>query len=294
MATVNLLVVAWWGAWGSWNWWGWGGWGWFSEKTWHTVTAWAYTVTVWNWGTVSAWNQWGDWGNSSFDSIISNGWGGWGNTTAWATSNGRAWGSAWGSWRDQIAAVWWTANQWNTNGATGYWFNWWNTTANNGWGGGWGASAAWSNGNEWGNSWGGGGAWRSSSISWAAVTYGWWGGGSIYSLTYSPAWGAWGGWNWTNRTTWTAASAGTNWLGGGGGGGGTSGAVWASQAKDGWSWVVVISYATDWSTWVSTSSTGGTITTSGGQTIHTFTTSGTWTMVAATSTKQPAFFLNFI
>jgi len=67
-------------------------------------------------------------------------------------------------------------------------------------------------------------------------------------------------------------------IGGGGGGGwlyaqGTGGA--------GGSGIVIIAYKTDGSDGVSTSSTGGTITTSGANTIHTFTSSGTWTMVAA-------------
>jgi hypothetical protein len=44
---------------------------------------------------------------------------------------------------------------------------------------------------------------------------------------------------------------------------------------------------------VSDSSTGGTITTSGGQTIHTFTSSGTWTMVAAGASVNSNFF-NFM
>jgi hypothetical protein len=52
----------------------------------------------------------------------------------------------------------------------------------------------------------------------------------------------------------------------------------------GGSGIVIISFPTDGSTGVSTASTGGTITTVGGNQIHTFTSSGTWTMVAATTT----------
>jgi len=49
---------------------------------------------------------------------------------------------------------------------------------------------------------------------------------------------------------------------------------------NGGSGIVVISFPEDGSTGVSTSSTGGTITSSGGNQIHTFTSDGTWTMVA--------------
>ena len=73
--------------------------------------------------------------------------------------------------------------------------------------------------------------------------------------------------------------------GGGGGGGGSDAFAAGGTGGDG---VVIIAFPTDGSTGVSTSSTGGTITTVGGYQIHTFTTSGTWTMVAAaTYTATP-------
>jgi hypothetical protein len=69
-----------------------------------------------------------------------------------------------------------------------------------------------------------------------------------------------------------AGTAGTNGLGGGGGGGGFSGATnYASGA--GGSGVVIMSYTTG-----TLSATGGTITTSSGNTIHTFTWSNTFTV----------------
>jgi hypothetical protein len=77
------------------------------------------------------------------------------------------------------------------------------------------------------------------------------------------------------------ATAGTNGRGGGGGGGSNT-----SGAKGG-TGIVIIRYKTDGSDGVSTSSTGGTITTSGAYTIHSFTTGGTFGCVlagAATST----------
>ena len=57
--------------------------------------------------------------------------------------------------------------------------------------------------------------------------------------------------------------------------------------------VVIISYKTDGSDGVSNTSTGGTITTSGANTIHTFTSSGTWTMIAAAAAQNSNFFSFF-
>lgn len=62
---------------------------------------------------------------------------------------------------------------------------------------------------------------------------------------------------------------------GGGGGGGGNGGSGAHVGGAGGSGIVVLSYTTGTAT-----ATGGTITTSGGNTIHTFTTSGTFTVVS--------------
>lgn len=90
-----------------------------------------------------------------------------------------------------------------------------------------------------------------------------------------------------------AGGAGTNGDGGGGGGGASSGNGGAAGAPGaggggggasstsggaGGNGIVIISYPTGAYT-----ATGGTITTSGGNTIHTFTTSGTWTVTAVTA-----------
>jgi hypothetical protein len=56
--------------------------------------------------------------------------------------------------------------------------------------------------------------------------------------------------------------------------------------------IVIISYATNGSDWISNTSTWGTITTSGDQTIHTFNTSGTFTLVESVTTN--ASFLLFM
>jgi hypothetical protein len=66
----------------------------------------------------------------------------------------------------------------------------------------------------------------------------------------------------------TIGTAGTANTGGGGGGGGANG----SNGASGGSGIVIISYASSIQR-----GTGGTVTTSGGYYIHTFTSSGTYT-----------------
>ncbi len=86
----------------------------------------------------------------------------------------------------------------------------------------------------------------------------------------------------------TAGGNGTNGLGGGGAGGGQNSSPFqGANGGNGGSGVVIIAFPTDGSTGVSTSSTGGTITTVSGNQIHTFTTSGTWTMVAFSAGSLP-------
>lgn len=248
MATVKALVVGG-GGWGGGNSGGWGGWWQFTYNSALTVTPQAYSVTVWTWWT-AGWTTTDWWnGNSSiFSSITST-------------------GGIWWEWDTVRSWVWW---------ASGNSFSWGNyiTVGNDLWGGGgWGSSAVGANAVAWqAGSWGAGTA---NSISWSSVTYAGWGWGGWYNTSpYFDLWwaGTDGGWNWWSTT---AGTAGTANRGGGGGWGSAGNRVWWA----GWSWVVIISYATDWSDWVSISSTGGTITTSGWQTIHTFTTSGTFTMV---------------
>jgi hypothetical protein len=73
----------------------------------------------------------------------------------------------------------------------------------------------------------------------------------------------------------TAAVAGTANTGGGGGGRGQDGATPATFAgQNGGSGIVIVRYLG------AQRATGGTITSSGGYTIHTFTTSGTFALVA--------------
>jgi hypothetical protein len=134
-------------------------------------------------------------------------------------------------------------------------------------GGGGGASAVGGNGVFSGGVAGNGGAGTSSSISGSAVTYGGGGGGGAGGGgggTGAGTGGAGGGGRGGDAT---GPSAGTANLGGGGGGGFYN----ATAGAAGGSGTVVISYSG------AQRATGGTVTSSGGNTIHTFTSSGTFT-----------------
>lgn len=117
-----------------------------------------------------------------------------------------------------------------------------------------------------------GGAGFASSISGASVTYGGGGGGGSWNSSGAGTGGAGGGGNGGNNADGSAGTA--NRGGGGGGGGGVAGSARAGGA--GGSGVVIIRYPTaSFGT-----CTGGTITTDGAYTIHTFTSSGTFGLVA--------------
>jgi hypothetical protein len=133
-------------------------------------------------------------------------------------------------------------------------------------GGGGGASAAGSVGG--GSNGGNGGNGSASSISGTSVTYaGGGGGGSVSSIGSGGAGGTGGGGAGSASTT--AATSGTANLGGGGGGGGRTAGVDNSNGGSGGSGVVIISYVG------AQQFGGGIVTSSGGNTIHTFQTSGT-------------------
>lgn len=118
--------------------------------------------------------------------------------------------------------------------------------------GGAGADAVWQTSPD--KAFGGnGGAGSTSSISGSSVTYA--GGGAGAGTDGAGSGGSGGGG--------AAAGNGTNALGGGGGGGGGNGG----------SGTVILSYAT-----AAMSAVGGTVTTHGANTIHTFTSAGTWTI----------------
>lgn len=136
-------------------------------------------------------------------------------------------------------------------------------------GGGGGASAVGANGDA--AIGGTGGSGTASSISGSSVTYAGGGGGGGGA---GGSGGAGGGGAGGSSGAGTAATANTG--GGGGGGAGTSG-----NGGSGGSGVVIISYPTG-----SMTATGGTITTSGGNTIHTFTSSGSFIITTATITQS--------
>ena len=133
----------------------------------------------------------------------------------------------------------------------------------NGAGGGGGASAVGGNSNtSSGAPSGNGGAGTASSISGSSVTYAGGGGGGNFTSTAGTG-GSGGGGNGGSNASGTA---GTVNLGGGGGGSGSTGGAGGA----GGSGIVIISYTSATPKFV-----GGTLTTSGGNQIHTFTSSGT-------------------
>jgi len=129
-------------------------------------------------------------------------------------------------------------------------------------GGGGGAGAV--GGNASGNTAGVGGNGQAFSISGSSVTYGGGGGGGNYNSTGGAGGSGGGG---AGSVSGAAASNGTANLGGGGGGGGDTGSLSGSGGAGG-SGVVIISYVG------AQQFGGGTVTSSGGSTIHTFTSSG--------------------
>jgi len=137
-----------------------------------------------------------------------------------------------------------------------------NATYRNGGGGG-GASAVGSNGTS--SAGGAGGNGTASSISGSSVTYA--GGGGGASFTTGGAGGTGGGGAGTGGVGGAVGGSGTTNLGGGGGGG----AGGNGGGGSGGSGIVIISYAG------SQAFNGGLVTSSGGNTIHTFTSTGALT-----------------
>jgi RHS repeat-associated protein len=157
-------------------------------------------------------------------------------------------------------------------------------------GGGGGAGAAGANGG--GNYAGNGGAGVSSSITGSAVTYGGGGGGGGVGPNGAVAGsgGAGGGANGDVATGGTPHNATANT---GGGGGGAGGSPVTGAGGSGGSGIVILSYPTSDA---SNYTCGGTTTTSGSNTICTYTSSGTFT-VSSTSgtttvtTSTPGYYL---
>lgn len=283
-AVVEYLVVAGGGGGGAQG--GGGGAGGVRANTGFAVTAQAYSITVGAGGAGGAAGagataaQPG--GNSVFDSITATG----GGRGAGANSaagvpdtagNGGSGGGGAVSGNTSNGGTG-TAGQGNNGGN--------NSTASHfGAGGGGGANATGANGTT--TTGGNGGAGVASSITGASVTYGGGGGGGIFqSGTSAGTGGAGGGGNggiYYVAAGGTAPTAGTANTGGGGGGSGETGSTTQPGAAGG-SGVVTVRYKTDGTDGVDpASTTGGTITTSGGYTIHKFTSNGTFTVALSVS-----------
>ena len=225
-----------------------------------TVAAQAYAVTVGNGGSGAAPNPGtaNTAGQSSvFNTLTATG-GGRGGGVNLNGANGASGGGA-GSSSAAATAGTGTAGQGNNGGVN-------NTSGSLHSGGGGGAGAA---GGDAGASVGGvGGAGTSNSITGASVVYSGGGGGAPYNAGGTGgAGGAGGGGAGNAAGNGTAGTANT-----GGGGGGANN---PNTGGAGGSGVVVISYVTaNFGT-----CTGGTITTDGANTVHTFNSSGTFTVV---------------
>lgn len=271
--TVQALVIGGGGSGGGGTGGGGGG-GQYQYDSSHTVTSQAYTITVGvgGVGVTDDDNHTGNTGSSSiFDTMTSVGGGGGGhylNPSGSAGGNGgNAGGGGGGPGEGSQSADGGTGTQaggkgFPASGATHY-----------AGGGGGGSTGVGSDGAS--SSGGNGGNGTANSISGSSTTYSGGGGGSCFDGGGTVGTGGTGGGgNGGKSNTHVAGTAGTANTGGGGGGGKGTGTTPA-----GGSGVVIISYVTGTMT-----ATGGTITTSGGRTIHTFTTSGTWTVSLSVAT----------
>lgn len=279
--TVNALVVAGGGSGGSHAAagnnveGGGGGGGGVLPDTTHAVSVGSYTITVGaggasqhNTGTVGASGS-----NSVFDTLTAIGGGG-GDGTTTPTGGGSGGSGGGGAFNNNggsgSGGGTGTSGQGNTGG----------TGIGNAAGGGGGAGAVGNNGG--GGTGGAGGAGFTSTISGSSAVYG--GGGGGAGGTTGGSGGTGGGGAGTNSVSLGNAVAGTANTGGGGGGA-FAGSAGGGFSGAGGSGVVIIAYPTGTYT-----ATGGTITTSGGNTIHTFTTSGTWVLVSIGAAVNSNFF----
>ena len=260
---ADYLVVAGGGSGGSGSRGGAGGAGGFKTSTATLSLLTTYTVTVGAGGALSL--TWSDsdsgvaQGTNGSNSVLSGtglttitstgGGGGGGNDASGTTQNGLNGGSGGGSWYDGTAGTG-ISGQGN-NGGTG------STSPSYGSGGGGGSGGVGGNGTT--TVGGNGGAGTASSISGSSVTYAGGGSGCTYNGTSAGTTTGGGGVGKNTSPNNQAGTSGTANLGGGGGAGGSGG-----------SGIVIISYTSATPKFI-----GGTITTSGGNQIHTFTSSGT-------------------
>lgn len=240
-----------------------GGGGGYTESS-GSVQIGAYAVTVGSGGAAGAPNS-GTGGNGGDSTIVGTllgtvtapGGGGGGGLTI----NGVSGGSGGGAARNGTGGSATSAN--GHAGATG------TNAANMGSGGGGAGTAGTASANA--TTGGAGGNGKASTISGASVTYAG-GGGGAGSSAGTPGLGGSGG----GGAGGPGATGGTANTGGGGGGASAS-----NGGTTGGTGIVIISYPTG-----NLTATGGSMTTSGGNTIHTFTTSGTFTITAINTTQN--------
>lgn len=225
-----------------------------------------YSVIVGQGGTGSTGNPTNG-GNSVFDSLTAIGGGigfGWNGSTTYAAASGGSGGG--GGWSLNSGASD-TTGQGN-NGGNG------SSSANFPGGGGGGAGGAGqtvpSN-----NAGGNGGIGILNNIMGSSVYYGGGGGGGLGNSGNSGVFGIGVNGGGNGSASSTGASGAPNTGGGGGGAGNNIGSPFSnSPGGGGGSGIVIISYPAG-----SMTATGGTITTANGNTIHTFTSSGTFTIL---------------
>lgn len=249
--TVNYLVVAGGGG-GGYDYGGGGGAGGLlsASATFSSGTAYTITVGAGGAGAISASTTGTNGSNSVISGLAITAVGGGGGGSFSLALTGASGGSGGGGAATSSVASSGTTGQGNAGGYV--------TTGSGAGGGGGGASAA--GANATGVSIGGnGGAGSSNSISGVAVTYA--GGGGGGSNVTGGSGGAGGGGAGSGITNGVAGTANLGGGAGGGAGGGFNGG-------NGGSGIVIISYLG------SQRGTGGTVTSSGGYTIHTFTSSG--------------------
>lgn len=236
-----------------------GGGGQVNEST-ATIAVGAYAVTVGSGGTGASNADGGNGVSSTFATLTGTGGGGGGKTGNNGVSGASGGGAGTG------VKTGGTASAGHVGG---------DSTTTGGGGGGGGSGAIGTNGTGAGAG-GNGGNGTASSLSGASVTYGGGGGGGATQGNNSGTGGTGGGATTSDTGQSHAGSDGTANLGGGGSGARNAGSgTTANAGGNGGSGVVIISYTTG-----DLTATGGTITTSGGKTIHTFTTSGTFTVTA--------------
>jgi len=259
-----------------------GGAGGLRTATGHTVTAQNYSITVGAAVAGTALSANGANGNNSvFDTITATGGGGGGRSSTGVGSAGNNGGSGGGGAGDNVGRAGGLGNtpattpSQGSNGGAGK-----GNTSNGSGGGGGGASQVGAAATNQGNG-GNGGAGTQSSITGTSLYYAAGGGGGAYSGTKGTGGSSIGGDGGDNvPTAPTSGLANT-----GSGGGGCAGHSRNQTSGGGASGIVIIRYKTDGSDGIDASlTTGGTKTTSGIYTIHTFTANGTFTVVLSSGT----------